>query len=190
MKLRVENSKRVVVAVTLMAFALALFVFTVAGGNAPRSASGLVMSGPTQVTGRMPVDQAVDPSVRLQVLAASEGPVYAGTGCNIFLRCSDPPPPPACAPLGGPSRGLRYCSEVVVPDRPKPAEIPLIFFGFATRSGEPKEVFLSHDQDLFVAREGDIVDRRYKIMHINPRSVEVQDLLDANAQPQTLGLKS
>jgi hypothetical protein len=190
MKLGVENSKKVVIAVALMVFALALFVFMVAGGNAPRVALGPAVSGPPQVTGRMPVNQIFDPSVRAEALAASESLTYTGKGPNLFRNQPDPPPPPTCAPLGASSRGLRYCSEVIVPDRPKPAEIPLIFFGFASKSGEPKEVFLSHNQDLFVAREGDIVDRRYKIMHINPRSVEVQDLLDADAQPQTLGLKT
>jgi hypothetical protein len=189
MKLGAENSKKVAIMVTLMVLALAFFVFIVAGGNTPRVATGPAMGDRPPVAGRMPVDQIFDPSVRAEVLAASESLMYTGKG-NPFRNQPDPPPPPTCAPLGGPSRGLRYCGEVVVPNRPKPAEIPLIFFGFASRSGEPKEVFLSHDQDLFVAREGDIVDRRYKIMHIGPRSVEVQDVLDADAQPQTLGLKS
>jgi len=190
MKLGVENSKRVVIAVALVVFALTLFVFMVARGNVPRAASAPAVSSPPRIAERMPVDKAFDPSLRADVLQATESLTYTGTGRNPFAPQPDPPPPPTCAPLGGPSRGLRYCSEVIVPDRPKPAEIPLIFFGFASKSGEPKEVFLSHDQDLFVAREGDIVDRRYKIMHINPRSIEVQDLLGGNVQPQTLGLKA
>jgi hypothetical protein len=33
-----------------------------------------------------------------------------------------------------------------------------------------------------MAKEGDIVDRRYKIMHISPNSVEVQDVLTNNTQ--------
>jgi hypothetical protein len=37
-------------------------------------------------------------------------------------------------------------------------------------------------EDIFLAKEGDIVDRRYKIMHIGLNSVEVQDVLTNNTQ--------
>ena len=42
--------------------------------------------------------------------------------------------------------------------------------------------FCSKGEDIFLAKEGDIVDRRYKIMHIGPNSVEVQDVLTNNTQ--------
>ena len=55
--------------------------------------------------------------------------------------------------------------------------IPLKFFGFASQPGEPKKVFLSKDTDVFIAGEGEIVDRRYKVMRISATSVEIQDLV-------------
>jgi hypothetical protein len=51
-------------------------------------------------------------------------------------------------------------------------------------------VFLSSGGgDVFVAREGDVVDRRYKIVRIQPNTVEVEDVLTNNRQnlPLTQG---
>jgi len=43
-----------------------------------------------------------------------------------------------------------------------------------------REVFLSKDEDVFIASEGDIVDRRYRIVRIVPSSVEVEDMLNSH----------
>ena len=37
---------------------------------------------------------------------------------------------------------------------------------------------LSQDGDVFVGSEGDIVNRRYKIVRIAPASVDLEDLLE------------
>jgi hypothetical protein len=65
----------------------------------------------------------------------------------------------------------------------------LKFFGFASKPGETKKVFLSQGEDVFIAAEGDIIDRRYKILRITPLSVEVEDVLTNNRQsiPLTQG---
>ena len=62
-------------------------------------------------------------------------------------------------------------------------------FRFANRPGETKKVFLSQGEDVFVAGEGDIVDRRYRVLHISPTSVDVEDVLNNNRQslPLTQG---
>jgi hypothetical protein len=190
MKLGAENRKKVILTATLMVIALAFFVYMVFGG----SGSGTVPLGAadeqSQRRAHVQADASFDPSVRTDLLRDSEGMIYAGTGNNPFAMRSDPPPPPKCAPAGESSRGLPWCHEITIPGPPKAAEIPLTFFGFASKLGEPKTIFLSHDQDIFIAKEGDIVDRRYRIVHINPGSVEVQDVLDSNAEPQTIGLKT
>jgi len=65
----------------------------------------------------------------------------------------------------------------------------LKFFGFASRPGEPKKIFLSHGEDIFIASEGDIVNRRYRVLHIAPASVDIEDVLNNNRQsiPLTQG---
>ena len=61
------------------------------------------------------------------------------------------------------------------------------FYGFASRPGEPKRIFLKLGEDVFVAGEGEIVDRRYKVIRISPNSVEIQDVVNSGP-PQTIPL--
>lgn len=65
---------------------------------------------------------------------------------------------------------------------PPPPPIPLKFFGFASRPGEPKKILLADGDSVFVAKEGDIVNRRYKVLKISSTSVEVEDVLNDNRQ--------
>ena len=82
-----------------------------------------------------------------------------------------------------------YTPRTVRQGPPPPPPINLKFFGFANKPGEPKRIFLSQGEDVFIAGEGDIVDRRYRILHISPVSVEVEDVLNNNRQtiPLTQG---
>ena len=75
------------------------------------------------------------------------------------------------------------------PPIPPPPPITLKFFGFANRPGETKKVFLSQGEDVFIAAEGDIVDRRYRVLRISPTAVDVEDVLNNNRQslPLTQG---
>ena len=70
-----------------------------------------------------------------------------------------------------------------------PPPINLKFFGFASKPGEPKKIFLSQGEVVFIAAEGDIVDRRYRVLHISPGAVDIEDVLNNNKQsiPLTLG---
>ena len=74
---------------------------------------------------------------------------------------------------------------------PKP-QIPLKYYGFSSRPGEPKRAFLQDGENNFVAVEGDVVERRYKILKITNTTVLVEDVLNNNQQnitltPQTAG---
>jgi len=42
-------------------------------------------------------------------------------------------------------------------------------------------------EDVFVAGEGEIVDRRYKVIHITPTSVQIQDVVNSGP-PQSIPL--
>jgi len=121
-------------------------------------------------------DMSLDPTLRLQLLLAVEGINYGGSGRNIFVEQPDAPPipipiqPPADPTPQGP------------PPPPPPPNINLKFFGFANKAGEPKRIFLSENEDVFIAAEGDIVNRRYKVIHINPSSAEIEDVLYNHSQ--------
>ncbi len=128
--------------------------------------------------------QNLDPSLRFDVLRSSEDTKYTGTGRNIFRVFVEPPPRPV-VPVTAPSQSTAPAAYVP----PPPPPIELKFYGFATPAGGAKRIFLAHNEDVFIAKEGDIVDRRYKVVKISANSVDILDVLSNNRQsiPLTQG---
>jgi hypothetical protein len=129
--------------------------------------------------------QSLDPTLQLQLLAATEAIKYQGSGRNIFVSQAEVVVIPK--PLGTGTAGKQDEKMFQVPAPPPPPPIPLKFFGFASRPGEPKKVFLIKGDDTFIAGEGEIVDRRYKVVRISPTSVEIQDVV-GSGPPQSVPL--
>lgn len=129
----------------------------------------------------LPEANPLDPRLRLALLKTSEDTEYQGSGRNIFRAEAEPPIPKQ---LGNGLKQKEETKDVTPPPPPPPPgppPIPLKFFGFANRSGI-KSVFLSKGDEVFVAKEGDVVDRQYKVLKINANSVEIQDLFSNNRQ--------
>lgn len=125
------------------------------------------------------LEARLDPTLDLKLLAETEGRKYAGSGRNIFVPHIEIPKP--IAPVKIPD--VVASGPPVPPPPPPPPPIPLKFFGFANKPGEPKKVFLSSAEgDVFIAVEGEIVNRRYKVVHIGTTSVDVEDVLYNNKQ--------
>lgn len=128
--------------------------------------------------------QSLDPTLHLQQLAATEQIKYEGSGRNIFVSQAEVEIPKPLAPGAvGPNDPKPYQVPAVTAQAP----IPLKFFGFANQPGEPKKVFLSKGEDVFIAGEGEIVDRRYKVVRISATSVEIQDVV-GSGPPQNIPL--
>jgi hypothetical protein len=126
------------------------------------------------------VEPRLDPTLDLNLLAQSEEIKYEGNGRNIFVAGSVPIETPKGNGMAKPSAAAPVA--YVAPQPPPPPPITLKFFGFANRPGETKKVFLSQGEDIFIAAEGDIVDRRYRVLHISTTSVDVEDVLNNNRQ--------
>ena len=128
--------------------------------------------------------RSMDPSLRFDLLKASEDTKYEGTGRNIFRVFVEIPKPlaPVAPQPSQPSQPQAY-----VPPAPPP--INLVFYGFATPANGAKRIFLAQNDDVFIAKEGDIVDRRYKVVRISANAVEILDVLSNNRQsiPLTQG---
>jgi hypothetical protein len=127
--------------------------------------------------------RSMDPSLRLDLLKASEDTKYEGAGRNIFRVFVEPPHIVKSPVLD---------QHPVAQGPPPPAPPPLInltFYGFATPTGGTKRIFLAKGEDVFIAKEGDIVDRRYKVVRISQNAVEILDVLSNNRQsiPLTQG---
>jgi hypothetical protein len=205
-KLGTENRKQTIVAATLGVLLLLIVVYefmpsssTIA--STTPAATGLQelpshaarparrSSGSASGKKERP-PQSLDPTLHLAQLALSEQIKYEGSGRNIFVSQADPVIPMPLAP--GRTDG-KDPQTYVPPPQTAPPPIPLKFFGFANRPGEPKKIFLSKGDDVFIAGEGEIVDRRYKVVRISPTSVDIQDVVGSGPPqniPLTLGNSS
>lgn len=129
------------------------------------------------------VPQSLDPTLQLQQLAAIEQIKYEGSGRNIFVAQAEEIPRPVAPGQTDGKKDATY----QLPPVAGPGPIPLKFFGFANQPGEARKVFLSKGEDVFIAGEGEIVDRRYKVIRISPTSVEIQDVV-GSGPPQNIPL--
>lgn len=72
-------------------------------------------------------------------------------------------------------------SHVNPPPPPPPVDlqpsIPLKFYGFARKQADPDWIFLQDNQDIFVTRLGDTVDRRYKVIELRKNGALIEDVL-------------
>lgn len=197
MKLGLENKNKTIIAAVLAAVAIFMVVRTFTGGDdnpAPQASPAAVTkaTAPAPVTPAAPAKskasipakgkphpllaQTLDPTLRFDLLKSSEDVTYKGSGRDIF-RSQAPPPeiPKVVTPP--------VTAQQEKPAPPPPPPINLKLYGYAQKkNGEAKKVFLSSGEDIFVAKEGDIVNRRYRILKIGNNSVEVEDVLTNNKQ--------
>jgi len=198
-----ENRTKVIAAMALGAVAVIVLVWQFAGwfGGSSSSAAAPVSTdsdfgkavtpaprNPGRVKNagtKQSAAKSLDPTLRLDLLKSSEDTKYEGAGRNIFKVFVEIPKivtPPAKPPDQPVAQGP--------PPPAPPPPIPLTFYGFATPTGGTKRIFLvSHGEDVFIAKEGDIVDRRYKVVRISQNAVEILDVLSNNRQsiPLTQG---
>jgi hypothetical protein len=202
MKVGAENRNQLIVAVVLGVLAIFLVWRTFFSGGeviaskvpAPLPTTAPPNSGPParrlrpgRRPGTPPAQQTVtaslDPRLRLDLLKGSEATEYKGSGRNIFRADSEPVIPKE---VKNPVIAEHKNPEPPPPPKdtgpPPPPPIPLKFFGFANQPGQPRQAFLSQGEDIFIAKENDVVNRRYKVVKINPNSVEIEDLLANNKQ--------
>lgn len=185
MKLGTENKTKTAIAgglVLVAAFALYNWVFSsqdAETATAAATATGLATTPqkPGKPAARKGANvvlaQSLDPTLRLDVLKSSEDVTYKGSGRDIFQS----QPEPAVIP-----KEVKPVIATGPPPPPPPPPIPLKFYGFSGNKSGPKQVFLSKGEDIFIAKEGQVIDRRYKILKIGPNSVEVEDVLNNNRQ--------
>ena len=203
MKLGLENKKKTmwaailgVVAVVVFAYVFIPF-FTESSSptsSAQAAAPTITHTPPPRITGKAalklgkrPKVDSLDPTLRLDLLATSERTQYEGNGRNIFVsQAEDVRIPTPVAP--GRTDGPQDAQDTYhLPSPPPAPPIPLKFYGFASSPGEPKKIFLKLGEDVFVAGEGEIVDRRYKVVRISNTSVEIQDVVNSGP-PQNIPL--
>jgi hypothetical protein len=200
MKIVPENRTKLIGAGVLLLLAIMVFLFSL-GGSAPTAKAPAPAVAPvatarpaapsraaphTKAHGKKAnaAPRSLDPTLRYDWLKASEDTKYEGTGRNIFLAQAEIPQPDRNGTTDHDAD-----KPAADPGPPPPPPINLKFFGFASKTGEPKKIFLSEGEDVFIAAEGEVVNRHYKVLHILPTSVEIEDVLNNNRQsiPLTAG---
>ncbi len=201
MKLGAENRGQAIAAIALGALLLIILGYEImpssstnastaspaatTGVQAPASTTRTPTRHGSAVTGKKERPaQNLDPTLHLQQLAATEQIKYEGSGRNIFIAQADTTIP---IPIKSAATDDKKDPAWQPPPVAAPPPIPLKFFGFASHPGEPKKIFLSKGDDVFIAGEGEIVDRRYKVVRITPNSVEIQDVV-GSGPPQNIPL--
>jgi len=179
MKLGTENKKKTILALVLVIVAVGLLVYQFSGNSTgtPSPAAGAAKSAHK---GHPLMAHSLDPTLRFDLLRSSEDMTYKGNGRNIFSSQAPPPPQPIPDPAQNP-----LVSQPQAPPPPPPSGLK--FYGFAGPRNGAKKVFLLKGEDIFLAKEGDIVDRRYKIVRVGTSSVEVQDVLTNHTETLPLG---
>jgi len=157
----------------------------------PRPAQPVVTSAPKQVSGPRgstggvaknlgTTSAQLDPTLKMGPMLVAEQLVYSGTGRNIFSTTS--------APVDIPKPVAPARPKVVAPvytpppGPPPPPPIDLKFFGTETTADGKRQALLLHGEDVFLAKDGDIVQRRYRIITVSANSLQVEDLTNQNRQ--------
>jgi hypothetical protein len=140
----------------------------------------------------------IDPTLRTDLLARL-GNIQIQGGSRPLFEFSSPPPPKApdpgkiipAKPVTAPKPVAVAVTPVApvappAPVKPSAPPIPLKFYGFTAARAGAKRAFFLENEDVYVASEGEIVKKRYKVVRVNLNSVVMEDT--EYKQQQTLPL--
>jgi hypothetical protein len=133
----------------------------------------------------------LDPTLHMEAMLVTEAVEYEGSGRNIFSANSAPVQQAKIEAPVGPARLTGQGGPPPPHQDPPPLPtcpptcppIPLKFFGLTTGvvNGN-RRAFLLHEDDVFLASQGDVVLRRYRVVTMSANSIEVEDMTNGNKQ--------
>jgi hypothetical protein len=166
----------------LVLMAIAIYMVIRVYRSSERRASQVAAAAETSASSATAAELA-DPRLHLDLLHSAETVEYHGTGKNIFREEAEIKIPAVkVPPLKNPKLPAQAMPPAPPPGPPPPPPINLVFFGYSTSQGEAPKAFLSEGGNVWIAHEGDVVNRHYKIVRITPNEIEVEDLLNNNRQ--------
>jgi hypothetical protein len=140
----------------------------------------------------------VDPTLRLDLLAKVQAVEPEGGTRSLFQFSGAPPPEVKPTTVGliipakrmiGPQPPPPPPAPPVKAAEPPPPPITLKFYGYSTpRADGQKRAFFLDGDDIFVAAEGEMVKKRYRVVQIGVNSVIMEDTQYKNNR-QTLILQ-
>lgn len=142
----------------------------------------------------------VDPTLHLNLLAKLQD-VKVEAGTRSLFEISAAPPPET--KLKEPEKIKPVYIAWDRPQKPKPPEpkvtppdpaappIPLKFYGWVNREkAGPKRAFFLKNDEIIIATEGDLIDKRYKVVRIGVNSALVEDTQFKRNSQQQLPLEA
>ena len=124
----------------------------------------------------------IDPRLRLDLLAKVQAVDLAPAERNLFVFGAAAPLTPVIEPrkiipkTQAQIEQERARENPGPPAPPPPPAITLKYYGYtALRADGRKRAFFLDGDDIFVAAEGDLIKKRYKVVRIGVSSVEVED---------------
>jgi len=121
----------------------------------------------------------VDPTLRLDLLAKVQEANSSGPGRNIFQFGQAPvklPPEPTIKLASTAPKPAAPAPPPPPPGPPPPPPINLRYYGFTSVAGTAaKTAFFLDGEDILVAKEGETLKRRYRVVRIGTNSVVMED---------------
>lgn len=126
----------------------------------------------------------IDPRLRLDLLAKVQAVELMPAERNLFQFGAATPVAPIVepgkiipkTPAQVQAEQARLQAQAGPSGPPPPPAITLKYYGYtAQRADGRKRAFFLDGEDIFVAAEGDLIKKRYKVVRIGVNSVEVED---------------
>jgi len=152
--------------------------------TSPRVAAGRGEEFHPVLRSKRPEDRidpaTVDPTLRLDLLAKLQGTEPSTTGRNLFQFGAPPvkadaikQPEPKVVPRPMPVAPVVAAAPA---GPPPPPPIPLRYYGSSSSSGSAaKTAFFLDGDEILMAKEGDTLKRRYRVVRISVNSVLMED---------------
>jgi hypothetical protein len=202
LRLGTENKKQVITASVLGVVLLGVLIYEITAGNLfggssapPPPAQPVAASQPRTTASPTaairaasaapngsaavkvaPATANIDPTLHPELMAQTESLEYTGKGRNIFSQSSVP------VEIPQPVKTARNEEPAGPVGPPPPPAIDLKFFGYLAKTGTNREALLLHGEDVFIAKEGEVVDRRYRVEKIASTNIQITDLPYNNTQ--------
>ncbi|HYL85904.1 MAG TPA: hypothetical protein VE263_16875 [Candidatus Angelobacter sp.] len=114
-----------------------------------------------------------NPKLRTNEIEKARKTEYKGSGRNPF----SPAPAPVFQPNTKPKPNVPPQPALpFVPPPPVVAPLPAKFFGFGTvPNGTIRLAFFNNGEDVFVVREGELLQNRFRILKINNVNLDYED---------------
>ncbi len=177
MKLGLENRKKVMWLAVLMALAGLLFWNELSSGG-PKFTG----SAPQAQNGGLPDLNRIEARLHTSALDRLQQVRYRGSRRDLFVAGPQAMTPLQAAGAAAARRGPIAPHPVLPPQPAGPPPIPLRFYGYTQRAGQPPQCFLQFGGKIFIVGTGERVAGRYVILSINANTVQVRDQVTQNTQ--------